>query len=483
VRILHVGHGYTPFHHGGLLAYVEDLMAAQAAAGHEVAYLCAGRNYPLLRPHVRRFERGGVDVHEVVNSPIQIGPLERGTRHPRRDLHEPRVERLFAAVLDEVGPDVVHVQELGRLPSSLLDAARERVPVLMTLHDYFPLCPTVKLFDADGRVCTRLDPAPECVRCCRDAPGALDPIVGTLGYHRRAVEARLPAVERLPKPRDMLRRRRAQAEDPVAGAPPAVDEVDGDVEGFRLRRQANVDRLSRVDRLLAVSPRVAAIYAELGVDPARMGTLGLTLTRLRSLRPRRRTALGRPLRFVTLAGCSTVAKGAHVVAGALEELAAAGLTEDDLTVSIGGQVDPAVAGRIEESPLARTLGGYAVSDLDELLEGFDVGIVPSVWEETHGFTGVELLAKGIPVIGNAIGGIVEYTRDGQTGWLNRDASASGLARIMAAIVREPEQVGVLSDRVVELRDELVPPMAVHVAALDAEYAEVAQTSSTSARSG
>ena len=488
MRVLHVGHGYTPFHHGGLLAYAEDLMRAQVAAGHEVSYFCKGRNYPLMRPRVRRRSSGGVHLYELVNSPVQIGPLERGTRDPRGDLEAPGVERLFRRVLDDVRPDVVHVQELGGLPSSLLDVAREgAAPVLMSLHDYLPLCPTVKLFDVDGQICLRREPAPQCVRCCHDAPGPLDPIVGTLGYHRRSVEARLPVVERLPKPREILRRRRGDAAPDaarVASATPRPEAVAGDVEGYRLRREVNVARLNRVDRLLAVSARVAEIYATLGVERARLRTLGLTLTRLESLRPRRQTAVSRPLRFVTLAGCSSPAKGAEVIAGALDELVAAGLTAGELTLSIAGQVDPAVADRVAASPLTRILGPYATHELDTMLEEFHVGIVPSVWEETHGFTGVELLAKGIPVIGNAVGGIVEYTRDGETGWLNHDRSAKGLAAIMAAIVRDPAEVVALSERILEHRHELVPPMGAHVAALEEAYRElVGQTSSTSAPSG
>ena len=186
MRVLHVGHGYRPFHHGGLIAYAEDLMQEQLARGYDVAYFLAGRHYPVLRTHVRRRVRNGVRLFELVNSPAVMAPLERGTRKPRRDIESVRVDQIFRDVLGEVRPDVVHVQEVGGLPSSVLDVARENgVPVLMTLQDYFPLCPTLKLFDADGRICVRRHPAPECARCCRDAPGDGEAAMATLGYHRR----------------------------------------------------------------------------------------------------------------------------------------------------------------------------------------------------------------------------------------------------------------------------------------------------------
>ncbi len=78
-----------------------------------------------------------------------------------------------------------------------------------------------------------------------------------------------------------------------------------------------------------------------------------------------------------------------------------------------------------------------MSELDSVLDDVDVGIVPSIWEEAYGFVGPEFLAKGIPVIANAIGGMPEYTRDGETGWLNRSCSALELARIMGDISRKP----------------------------------------------
>jgi hypothetical protein len=53
------------------VAYVEDLMEEQVRRGHEVAYFFSGRQYPLARgPRLRRWERGGVAMLELVNSPL-----------------------------------------------------------------------------------------------------------------------------------------------------------------------------------------------------------------------------------------------------------------------------------------------------------------------------------------------------------------------------------------------------------------------------
>ena len=99
--------------------------------------------------------------------------------------------------------------------------------------------------------------------------------------------------------------------------------------------------------------------------------------------------------------------------------------------------------------------------------------MPSVWEEAYGYAGVEFLAKGIPVIANAIGGMPDYTREGETGWLNRSCSAEELARIIAGIVDRPEQVVELNERLIAARDSVVKPIARHADEMDAVYASAA----------
>ena len=130
MRVLHVGWGFQPWRGGGLITYAEDVMEAQARRGHDVAYFFAGRRYPLVgRPRLHRWRRRGVAMLELLNSPIPVG-LDGGTRFPRLELNEPASEAAFQRVLGAGRPDVVHVQELTGLPSSLLDLARGEAQII-----------------------------------------------------------------------------------------------------------------------------------------------------------------------------------------------------------------------------------------------------------------------------------------------------------------------------------------------------------------
>jgi glycosyltransferase involved in cell wall biosynthesis len=459
MRLLHVGSGFRPWRRGGLVAYVEDLMDEQVRRGHEVGYLFAGRRYPYLRrPRLRRWRRGGVAMLEIVNSPL----YDHG-RQPEGELDEPRLERAFERVLRERRPDVVHVHEVAGLPSSVLEVARRLdVPTVVTLQDYFFLCPTFKLLDARGRVFLGCDVGAECV-----AATAADPrppwlmVEATLRHDL----PRLPLVHRVPP----ARRDPVIARLSTALARRTAHEATGDAPAFQRRRDVNVARLSRASRVIAMSERVAEIHAGLGVDPSRLQTLALTLSHIDALRPRR-PRRGAPVTFGTLGALDSEAKGARVLLDALRALTAA--APGAFRVIVFGHVDPAWVADAERLGVDLR-GPYAADRLDALLDDVDVGLMPSVWEEAYGYAGVEFLAKGIPVIANAIGGMVDYTRPGETGWLNHSCSAAELAQIMADVVARPQQVAELNARLRAARPSLVKPMGRHAAEMDAVYREVA----------
>jgi glycosyltransferase involved in cell wall biosynthesis len=411
-----------------------------------------------------------------VNSPIPQH-WTRGMRDPARHLAEPWTEARFREALVEVRPDVVHVQHLAGLPSSLLDIAREwGTPVVMTLEDYEPLCPVFKLYDADGEICLRREPGHQCVRCSASAPpDAAHLVEQTLRYELVRLKERVPGARDVSFGRagyalgtlaTRLRRPRPRRPGPAPAAAPQAAP-----EGYQRRRDVNVERLSQVDRLIAQSPRLEEIYRALGVQ-APIQTMRLTLPHLERLLPRRIDRPPRPVTFATLNGCSSAAKGSRVVVEALRRIRAAGMGADAVRLTVLGDVEPAVAPALAADSGVDLVGRYQSEELGALLDGVDVGLVPSVWEEALGYVGLEFLAKGIPVIGSARGGIVEYTLPGRTGWLNRSGGAEELAAHMLAAARDPEEVLRLHREVVARRGELVVPMARHLEEVQAVYGDL-----------
>jgi glycosyltransferase involved in cell wall biosynthesis len=137
-----------------------------------------------------------------------------------------------------------------------------------------------------------------------------------------------------------------------------------------------------------------------------------------------------------------------------------------------GPVAPHVREALRAHPAVELGGEYRLEELDGLLEPGDVGLLPSVWEEVYGYAGLEFLAKGIPVIGNAVGAIPEYVRPGQTGWLNHTCTADELAALMIDAIEQPEHVSELASKTVADRAKLIEPLDSALARLTALYVDL-----------
>jgi glycosyltransferase involved in cell wall biosynthesis len=478
-RVLHVGWGFYPWRPGGLILYAQDLMAAQLERGHEVSYFFSGRHYPYVSgPRLKRWRHHGVAMREAVNPPL-LTALEEGTREPERELSEPWLESAFRRVLQEARPDLVHIQELHGLPSSLVDIAGEAgVPTLMTLQDYQPLCTTLRLFDSDGRICMRRQVGADCVATNAGAPtDAKWLILQTIEFEVARVRKLLRLGPRFdfsalaPVVAKVYGRAMDSAEPPGPGSPARGAEAADLAPAYQRRREVNVERLGRVDRLVAQSPRVAEIYRTLGVPGERMSTLPFTLSHIERLRPRSLPDPSSPLTFATLNGCVSPSKGSETILAALRRLRAEG-AEHDVRLQVFGNVQRDLRDELASFACVELRGSYESSELNSILDGVDVGLMPSMWEEALGYTGLELLAKGIPLIANPLGGIVEYAIEGQTAWLNPSCSGDGMADLMLALVREPRRVLDMHSSVVAARDLVVPRWRDHVEAMEGLYTEI-----------
>jgi glycosyltransferase involved in cell wall biosynthesis len=338
----------------------------------------------------------------------------------------------------------------------------------MTLQDYFPLCATVRLFDSDGRVCLRRDIRADCAARNAEAPPDASHLRRhTMHFELARTKAAVPLVRRasfapLRPLVEPAMRRLARSREEVTQPP-----MPGD---FQRRRDLNLARLGRVDRLIAQSRRVEEIYRALGLENDSLRPLHLTLAHLERIRPRPPRERTR-LTFATPGGFIGPSKGSGLMLETLERLHAAGHA-GEFRLRALGPVHTSVEPRLDSFPELEVGGEYDRWELDRLLEDVDVGIMPSVWEEAYGYAGLELLAKGIPVVANRIGGMVDYVHEGETGWLNGSCDAEGMAAIMARLIENPAEVADRSRSALAARPRLIKPFDAHADEIEAIYREL-----------
>ncbi|WP_051281024.1 glycosyltransferase [Actinomyces slackii] len=178
MRIVQVSAHYPPnFISGGTLV-PQRVARFMAAAGHE-SHVYAGHLDDSRRPLETwtELDEAGVSVTWLVTTPwtAWTDPL---------NFDNPGAARAFAAWLEQVRPDVVHVHSLQTLGVGLVEAAhRAGASVVLTMHDFWWFCSRQFLVDRQMRPCSLVA---ECGTCdCDDAPG----LAGRRQRLRRALEA------------------------------------------------------------------------------------------------------------------------------------------------------------------------------------------------------------------------------------------------------------------------------------------------------
>jgi len=288
---------------------------------------------------------------------------------------DPRVYREVLAELRRFQPDLVHIHNVsGASLASFVACRRLQVPVVLTLHDLWLLCPNNMLYQEDGTLCDVATRPSGCSRCFRRYDfWANIP-------RRRAVFARL--VE--------------------------------DVRLFVSPSQKLIDR------------HVAAGYARgrfrlvpNGIKPA--------LFQIPSDPVVKETAVEcGSFRTLLFAGAMVETKGIQTVIQALPKLSR---YLDDLRLIIAGTGEERYmkALRPFEPLTVRLLGRVPFHEMRALYAATDLTLVPSTCHENSPMVIYESLMAGTPVLGSTIGGIPELIQDGTTGYLFSTGDPDSLA--------------------------------------------------------
>lgn len=441
--VLHIGWGFMPWRGGGLIEYAEDLMQTQTVHGLKVYYFCSGRQYiPNSDPYLKIHENNGITFFEIINSRI-IHSIYNGTLNPELEMNEISSENFFRNILSRTMPDIVHIHELAGLPSSLIEIAREEynIPTIMTLADYFLLCPTIMLYDHNEQNCTEMEVGEKCILCCMNAPsGNKHLLTSTFKYELIKFSSYfLPSafIDSMIKLKSRIFDYNFNKSTRPAKSSVNKGEKVQYAETYQKRRNTNLKRLKKINVLIARSDRLKEIYQRYTGNDLEIVKITPTLTHFRSIKTKKIDKLEFPIQIATLNGLSSVAKGSKLLINTLKILKKNGY-EDLFDLHVYGTVGENITVQLQPFRNVQHHGTYKRYELNDILEKIDVGLIPSVWEEAFGYVGLEFLAKGIPIIGNNVGGINEYLIDNKTGLLNSSLNPQGFAERIATVLKEPE---------------------------------------------
>jgi len=405
MKILHLTQGFPPERVGGVELHTRELAREMAVRGHEVEVLCATEDPGLPFFEIHRPGRESEAGVRVARVRVRRSGIRFESVYRNRPL-----ERAVERYVGEIRPDVVHVQSVIRLSAGILEGlARRGVPTVMTLHDYFTVCPLGQRIRRDLDLCVALD-RERCARCLR--PRFSDAL-------RRASPAAAP-----------LALARTLAERAIK-APSAAQLLRHDVW---MR-----ERLTGVDLLVTPSRFHRERFVEYGIPPERIRVVENGLPPM-PREPRVPDPEGR-VRFAYV-GLLLPTKGVHVAVEAFDRIA-----RDDVALDVHGCEVPyfgdtgyveRLRALVRTSNPVRFHGRFEGNALPAILARTDVLLVPSVWWETFGLTTREAFQAGVPVLASRIGGLAEAFEEGRGGLFFEPGDVPGLAATMERVAGDAD---------------------------------------------
>lgn len=392
MKILHYALGFPPYRSGGLTKFCVDLMVQQAKEGHTVAMLWPGQirfivhKVSIKKHRAEHLKEQNIQSYEVIN-PLPIS-FDEGIADVKTFTKDADIE-VYGKFFDEVQLDIIHVHTLMGLHKSLLVAAKDRkIRIVFTAHDFFPICPKVTIF-RHGAICSSAQTCEECGVCNTTA----------LGINKIKI-LQSPLYRKL-KDSFVVKKLRKQHRDDYLSESKSNDSIKsaGTTSDYKRLRCYYYSLLSLMDMIHYNSSVTKRVYESI-FQLQNTCIINITHSDIKDNRKTKKFAKDKiHIRYM---GPQSGAKGFALLKVALDEL-----WTKQKNFCLDVHFVPA-----EMAPYIKVYDRYTYSDLEAIFDNTDVLVAPSIGYETFGFTVLEALSYGVPVIISGTVGARDILSDG-----------------------------------------------------------------------
>lgn len=436
MNILHYCLGFPPFRRGGMVKYCIDLMQSQKELGHNVGMLWPGR-YIDSKPSCKIIKRKSIDgikSYELINAlPV---PLLDGIAEPQY-FTVLKDKKVFSDFIKNGNIDVIHIHTLMGLPCEMVEAANDLgVRTVFTSHDFFGICPNGSLMQG-AELCTDDHNCKDCVICCKDGLSINKIKFLQSGLYRKIKNSsflRLIRKQHLRKHRGAVDNIMKDAENPVRKS----SVTESEITRYKSLRHYYISLLKRVDILHFNSSQSCEIYSKYFDLESRAHVLTISNSTIKDYKEIKQ--LGSVIRIGYLGPIVGSRKGYFDLYNVLIDLYNQGYNNFEL--HIYNQMSSAYSFLICHEP-------YNANQLSTVMKNIDVLVVPSVWYETFGFTVLEAMSYGVPVVVSSHVGAKDLIINGTTGVIYEQGEEE-LKCVIKNILDRPQVISELNKNILHL---------------------------------
>ncbi|MGM9947036.1 glycosyltransferase [Floccifex sp.] len=378
MRILHYSLGFPPYRSGGLTKFCVDLMAEQSKEGHTVAMLWPGQIGIINKKTVIK-NQGEVSLgNQSILSFEIINPLPVSFDEGIANIYAFTVDtdkRPYDMLLNTFKPNIIHIHTLMGLHKSFLMAAKERnIRLVLSVHDFFPICPKVTMFRHES-VCNSVQTCEGCGVC------------NTTALSLKKIEILQSPLYRKMKESMLVKRLRKQHRDNYLNESTANDFAHpvGTAKDYKRLRNYYGSLIKLMDVIHYNSTLTKQIYESVFESP-NSNIINITHADIKNHRSIK--CFSDDLIRIRYLGPMGRAKGFFLLKEALDKL-----SSNQQNFCLDVHFTPP-----EKSPYIKVHERYTYQDLKKIFQETDVLVCPSILYETFGFTVLEALSYGVPVI-------------------------------------------------------------------------------------
>lgn len=382
MKVLYLIHEFYPEYYAGTEKFVKNLATMIQKSGNKVKIM----TYSFYKDSFYDQNMGSIEFKEFIYEGIPVLALRHKERyfdtidkekHVHQALENRELSKVASSLIRREKPDVVHVGHPMRVCELIRVLQPLNIPYVITLTDFFLICPKYTLSTSKNTLCT----GPEGGRACQD----LCPEFSNHFITRRLETAR-----------DILFNARLVV-SPSSFLAGIFEKEFPDLNVKIINHGLRYSTLERNNRSYAKGDRIVFCYA----------------------------------------GSLNHHKGVHILIDAFKKVSS---NDAFLSIYGSGAHQSYVSDLMDMAKEDRRIefcGVYSEDRVGEILSKLDVVITPSLWYENYPLFLHEALTCNVPVIASNAGGMAERIKDGTNGFLFRMGDSEHLKEVLQMVTDNP----------------------------------------------